>query len=100
MDVQLHWIDWSRPALRSAVQWLAEKFCDRTLATPALDLSNFIIVTPGTRSRHRLLELLIQISDQQGLLFTPPQLTTVGQLPEQLYLPGRPFASELTQQVA
>jgi RecB family exonuclease len=64
------------------------------------DLSRLILVLPGAQAGRRLLELL---SLQSGGKFHPPDtqhVLTVGTLPEQLYTPKLPFASDLTQQLA
>ena len=91
-----HFLDWSAPALPAAAAWLAE----RDAREGALDLGGAIIVVPGARAGRRLLELLVTLSDSHSLVFTPPTITTEHALPELLYVPKKPFASELTQQLA
>ena len=58
------------------------------------------MVVPGARAGRRLLELLVDHADTRQLALIPPQIVTMGQLPELLYEPPRPFASALTQHLA
>ncbi|MCH2181866.1 MAG: PD-(D/E)XK nuclease family protein [Mariniblastus sp.] len=85
-----------RPPLLSATRWLTESFGQHD----SLDLSNLLIVLPGSRSMNRLLQLLVAEADRQGQVFTPPTLTTIGQLPEFLYTAEKRFASELAVRIA
>jgi RecB family exonuclease len=89
-------LDWQRPALMSAVNYLREKYA----AAPTWDLSRVIIVVPARRAGQRLLELLAFEARDRGLRFSPPTLVKESGLPEQLYRPKRPFADELTQDLA
>lgn len=66
----------------------------------ALDLSPVLVVVPGAQAGRRLLELLVQSSQRRAIRLTPPQIETVGRVPERLYLPQRPFATDLVQQLA
>ena len=65
-----------------------------------LDLSNFLLVLPTSRSSKRLLQLLVQKTAQQNVRFTPPQIITVGELPEHLYAAEKTLATDLAQQIA
>lgn len=115
-------LDWRRPALVSAVQWLRQSFgpassppakkrgsgqrqfsFDEPVASPrgaAWDLSQVIVVVPGRRAGRRLLELLAFEAHDNKLQLTPPTITTEGRLPELLYVAKRPFADTLTQDLA
>lgn len=66
----------------------------------ALDLSSVLVVVPGAQAGRRLLELLVDSSQRRAIRLTPPQIETVGRVPERLYLPQRPFATDLVQQLA
>jgi ATP-dependent helicase/nuclease subunit B len=66
----------------------------------ALDLSQVLVVVPGAQAGRRLLELLVDCSQRRSIRLTPPQIETVGRVPERLYLPQRPFATDLIQQLA
>lgn len=96
MTVARAFLDWSRPALAAAVEYLIERF-----GTPGgLDLENVVLALPGARAGRRLLEILVQQAESQNLRFCPPRIVTAGQLPELLYEKKRPFAGDLVQQLA
>ncbi|MBL8850553.1 MAG: PD-(D/E)XK nuclease family protein [Planctomycetaceae bacterium] len=84
-------IDWTRPLLPAVVQSLIEGH-----ALP-IDLSRTIVVVAGKRAGRRFRELL---TEQTGGRHTPPRIVTVGDLPELLYEPQFPFASDLDQRLA
>ena len=96
MAIPRTFLDWSQPALPQAADWLIR---DARMMSH-VDLSNTIVVVPGKRAGRRLLELLIERTQQHGWRFSRPTVTTVGQLPELLYEPKFPFASELVQRLA
>ncbi len=96
MPITRKFLGWSEPALPAAVEYLHQKYQqDQTL-----DLDRVVLVVPGGRAGRRLLELLAELAEQHALLFFPPQIRTVGSLPELLYESKRPFANDLTQQMA
>ncbi len=66
----------------------------------AWDLSKLLLVLPTSQSARRLLELLEEAAEQDGLTLRPPELVTVGEFPERLYAPKRPFASDHAQALA
>ena len=88
-------IDWNKPALPAAAGLLLDEFC----ATPG-DLSGAVVVGPGGRVNRRLLEFLVIEADRRGVMLAPPEIITVGVLPELLYAPRLPFADEMTQRLA
>jgi ATP-dependent helicase/nuclease subunit B len=96
MPIELQILDWSKPALPQAARWLAERFGEAA----NLDLGEVIVCVPGAPVRRRLLELLVEVAAEWRLLLAPPEIVTPGHLPELLYEAKRPFASELTQQLA
>jgi len=96
MSLSRHFLDFSQPALLSAADYLIQRYQCGGLA----DMSNAIVVLPGRRAARRLLEILVEQAELRGLLLSPPTLETVGRLPEHLYQAKRPFASDLTQQLA
>ena len=93
MPITRTFLDWSQPALPQVVQRLREEFT--VLGT--CDLSGVILVFPGQQAGRRFSELLTLETSGQA---SPPTVITVGQLPELLYEPQRPFASQLTQRLA
>jgi RecB family exonuclease len=82
--------------LASAVDWLLGRYRDGE----QWDLSRVLIVTPGLRSRDRLLELMIERSEVLQLKMTPAAFAPLNQLPEKLYAPPGPFAGPVIEQVA
>jgi hypothetical protein len=100
MNLQRIFLGLTEPPLASAARWLAKNFHRETPLGSTFDLSNTLVVLPTTRSRHRILQLLIRVAEEQSLIFRPPRLMTIGALPEHLYIAERPLASELTQHIA
>lgn len=95
MPITREFLGADRPALQSAADYLLKRYA----RGDAADLRPAICVVPGSRAGRRLLELLVEKAELQGLLLTPPVIETVGKLPERLYQPKRPFATELTQRL-
>ncbi len=96
MPIQRIFLELDQPALQSCAQFLLEQY----RAGTAVDLQQVIVVVPGRRAGRRLLEVLVDQCEEAGLLLTPPLIETAGMLPEQLYVPQRPFANDLTQDLA
>lgn len=96
MPIKLDFLGLARPSLHLAVDYLLERYATGDV----LDLSEIVVVVPGGRAGRRLLEILVQTAAERSLLLTPPSIETVGQLPEQLYQPQRPFATDFVQQLA
>lgn len=90
MPIQRVFIDWTSPILPRVAEQLASQQPDR-------DFSDYIAVLPGRQAGRRFLELLTVAA---GGSLHPPEIVTVGALPELLYTPQRPFACPLTQQFA
>lgn len=96
MAIRREFLDWRKPALAAAGEYLA-----RTFGQPGeLDLGNVVVVVPGARAGRRLLEILVGLAEAKQLTLTPPAFVTQHELPEKLYLPKRPFADVLTQHLA
>ena len=96
MAIPRTFLDWSQPALPQAADWLMRT--GRMMNH--VDLSDTIVVLPGKRAGRRLLELLVERTHRHSWRFSRPTVTTAGQLPELLYEPEFPFASNLVQQFA
>lgn len=86
----------SQPPLVSATDVLVQKFA----VDERLDLSGHLLVLPSSRAAGRLMQLLVNDADEKKLLFSPPKITTVGQLPEYLYAVEKELATDLAQQIA
>jgi ATP-dependent helicase/nuclease subunit B len=93
MPIRLHFLDWSAPALPAVVDYLVQEYS----VLGHCDLSNVIAVFPGSRAGRRFLELLAEKTEGRN---QPPDVVTVGGLPERLYEPKRPFANPLTETLA
>lgn len=97
-------LDWRRPALAAAVNYLVENFGRPGSGGEGhegvLALGRTIVAVPGGRAGRRLLELLIQRCKSDNIVLEPPQIVTLGGLPELFYEAKRPFAEDLVQQLA
>lgn len=91
--IERRFIDWSVPALPAVVRALV----DERTQSGFTDLSDTVVVTPGARAGRRFLELLAEITGGRN---APPRVITPGLLPELFYEPKRPFADDLTQELA
>jgi RecB family exonuclease len=89
-------LGWNRPGPIAAVEWLVDRFG----RPAALDLSEAVVVVPAARAGRRLIELLLDAADQRGWAFTPPDVVTLGRLPELLYVNRRPLAEGLATRLA
>ena len=89
-------LGFGQPPLHSAVEWL----CGKWIKNNQLDLGGSLFVLPTRRALERLQQLLVNASQSQQVLLTPPKMTTVGGLPEYLYDVDNPLASDLCQQLA
>jgi RecB family exonuclease/inactivated superfamily I helicase len=96
MNIQRVFLDWKRPALAAAVDYLFEQFA----TAGQLDLEQVVLALPGSRAGRRLLEILVAEAQRRQLPLCPPRIVTVGELPELLYEAKRPFADTLVQQLA
>jgi len=90
MPIQREFLGWDRPTLPLAVERILACSQDSTFC----DLSHLLVVFPGRESGRRFLELL---TERASGALVPPRIVTPHQLPEQLYLPQRPFAPDLVQ---
>lgn len=93
MPITRKFFDWREPALPQVVHWL----CTTRGRDGFVDLDDVLLVVPGRRAGRRFEELLLA---QTNGRFAPPRIVTLGQLPEELYEPQKPFACDLTQRLA
>lgn len=80
--------------MSAAVAYLVGRYAQGA----TLDFSRVIIATSGAEAGRRLLEQLVTVAESAQRAVIPPEIVTLGQLPEKLYTPKRPFANDLTQQ--
>jgi len=96
MPIQRVFLELDRPALHAAVSY----FIGRYQRDDCVDMTPALVVTTSARANRRLLELLIQETQRQNLRLLPPDIETIGALPERLYHPRLPLAGDLVQQLA
>ncbi len=100
MAISRTFLSWDKPILHSAADWLIGTMAEVSSDAPLVDLSACLVVVPGGLASRRLQEILVQRVEKDGRSLIPPQVITVGLLPEHLYDAQFPFATELTQQFA
>ena len=96
MAIKRLFLDWQRPALAAAVDYLVQRFA----SAGKLNLEKVVLALPGGRAGRRLLEILVAEAETRHLQLRPPRIVTAGELPDRLYEPKRPFATNLVQQLA
>ncbi len=87
---------WDRPLLIESVKLLQRRFESNT----SLDLSNLLCVLPSGLGVGRLKTLLAERARTESLQYRSPDIITIGQLPERLYLATSPLALEFEQTLA
>lgn len=103
-SVLRRFIGWDQPTVIQAVDELFTRFVD----CDAWDMRDVVIVLPSGLAKRRLQELLALramgtqdktsgVANSARKVMYPPQIVTVGQLPEELYVAKFPFASDLVQ---
>jgi len=97
MPIERIFIPWTRGALPATIDFLLDRFSP---AAALWDLSQLVLVVPGGRAGRRLMELLLNRAEQLQVACLPPEIVTIGRLPELLYEVQRPPADQATQQLA
>jgi len=95
-----HRLDASKGVLPAAAEWLFTHACDPAAADRTADLAEVMVVVPGRRAGHRLLEILLDLAASKSLDLVPPQIVTLGKLPELLYKPARQLADAAVEILA
>jgi RecB family exonuclease len=93
MSIARHFLDWNKPALTAAADYLIGRFAKGD----ELDMSKVILVFPGRRAGRRMLELLVQRAGSKWPALIPPRMVTFTHLPEMLYPQKQALADDLTQ---
>ncbi len=96
MGIERIFLGWRQPGLLAVTDFLQGRFG----SAGTLDLEGAIVVVPGARAGRRLLEMLVLRAEAHKLALRPPEIVTLGGLPERLYQAKRPLAGELTQHLA
>lgn len=100
LDLEIHaptgsraerrFLGWSEPFLPVAAAVLAAAY----LENAELRMDRALVVVPGARAGRRLKELLLARAEAAGARLIPPRIVTIGRLPELLYAPELPLASD------
>ena len=93
MAITRHFLDWNKPALPAAADYLISRYANGN----QLDMSKVILVFPGRSAARRMLELLVQRGSPKWPALVPPRMTTFNQFPELLYPLQQKLADDLTQ---
>lgn len=93
MAITRHFLDWNRPALTAAADYLITRYA----RGDQLDMSKVILVFPGRRAGRRMLELLVQRAGAKWPALIPPRMVTFTSFPELLYPQKQQLADDFTQ---
>ena len=95
-SIQFHYLGWSGPILHAACDYLQKQYTRGN----KWDMDQCLLVVPGGFAGRRLTQLMATRASQKSLILRPPELLTIGTLPEKLYSAKFPFASDLEQVLA
>ncbi len=97
MSISRIFLGWSEPCLRLSARYLADQFC----SSGSIDLHHVIVALPVGRALRRLTELLVEEAKARNVRLIPPaRMLTSGEVPELLYEPVLPVASDLIRILA
>ncbi len=93
MTVQRVFLGWNQPILRAGMRYLLDRY-----ATPdSCDLSQVVLVVPGRRAGRRAIEILLEETEGRWSDVRPPEIRTVGTLPDLLFENRLQYADKLVQ---
>jgi ATP-dependent exoDNAse (exonuclease V) beta subunit len=95
-SIQLDFLGWGKPILHSACDFLQQQYTRGN----KWDMDRCLLVLPGSFAGRRLTQWMATRATEQGLVLRPPEMLTIGTLPEKLYAAKFPFASDLEQVLA
>jgi ATP-dependent exoDNAse (exonuclease V) beta subunit len=90
------WLGWHRAILHSSVDFLATRY----QANDLWDMNEVLCVLPSSLAGRRLSELLAERATKDSVVLRPPEILTIGELPEKLYEAKFPFAGDVEQVLA
>ena len=90
--VERIFLGWDAPLLPAA----AARLVDHYLVGETADLRPATLVLPGKRARRRIIELLLNETENRGVGLIPPKSATVGDLPDRFYQGDKGVADEIT----
>ena len=89
-------LDWSRPAVDSLIEYLRTTVPPLPGKPQQWDLSGYRVVLPTGWATRRFLSRLTDLAAERKLVLFPPEVITVGRLAETLYPHRRPLADDAT----
>lgn len=100
-----HFLGWDQPLLPLAAKWLLTHAHTHNLSTPSpianeINLSQLLVLVPGSRAGRTLATLLIDLANQRGKLVSLPIITTPGQFIDRLFAVESNDASPLVEHLA
>lgn len=95
MYLERKFLGWNAHFLKN----VAIELCDLHESEGEVNLSSAICVLQVSRAGRRLLELLVAEADRRGKFLIPPEIISVGALPERLIPSARPNASDLQKRL-
>jgi RecB family exonuclease len=98
--VKKYFLDWSGHPLLTVAGHFYLKNSSLNTQSQILDLSDWLIVLPGSRANFYLLEKITKRCEEDKIAFLPPRLITPGELPEFFYQPQFELASNLDKSLA
>ncbi len=81
MPIEPHFLGWDVPPIDSLSTWILESFAGDSI----LDLSQCLIALPSSAAVRQLQQQLVEHTLAENLAFLPPEIITIGTLPESLY---------------
>lgn len=81
MVTEPHFLGWDAPPIDSLSNWILEAFAGDAI----LDLSQCLIALPSSAAVRQLQQQLVEHTLAHNLAYLPPEIITIGTLPESLY---------------
>ncbi|MEQ1827435.1 MAG: PD-(D/E)XK nuclease family protein [Pirellula sp.] len=95
-SIRIQFLGWDQPILHAACDFLVGRY----VRGKKWDMDRCLLVLPGSFAGRRLTQLMASRANEQSLVLRPPEMLTIGTLPERLYSAKFPFASDLEQVLA
>ena len=81
MVTEPHFIGWDAPPIDLLSNWILDSFAGESI----LDLSQCLIALPSSAAVRQLQQQLVEHTLAHNLAYLPPEIITIGTLPESLY---------------
>ena len=94
--IEMRFLGWDAPLLLTTTDYLFQEYSSNL----HFDGSRLLCVLPTQHSANRMRELLQETASGRGIDWTPPEILTVGELPERLYQSPEQPALEFEQTLA